>query len=128
MGVMGLPNQEQLQRRLRAARALEGVTLRELASRLDASWKLSERTLRKLESGESEVTERALHPIADALGVPYHWFVTADPLGPWREAEQTGLAAEFERRLLALEARLGQLDVDPPGDPSSTPPRQAARS
>lgn len=128
MGAMGLPNQEQLQRRLRAARTLEGVTLRELASRLDASWKLSERTLRKLESGESEVTERALRPIATALGVPYHWFITDDPLGPWRETERSGLAAEFEQRLAALELRLAALDVDPPGRSPATRRPQAARS
>ena len=50
MPVNGL-SQDTMQRRLRAARALQGVSLKELASRLDPSWKLSERTLRKLEVG-----------------------------------------------------------------------------
>jgi transcriptional regulator with XRE-family HTH domain len=80
----GLPDQRTLQRRLRAARALQDITVRALAERLDPSWKLSERTLRKLETGESEVTERALRPIADALEMPYQWFVTDDPLAPFR--------------------------------------------
>jgi transcriptional regulator with XRE-family HTH domain len=104
----GLPDQRTLQRRLRAARALQDVTLRALAERLDPSWKLSERTLRKLESGESEVTERALQPIAAALEVPYGWFTTDDPFAPWRGAESPALAAEFERRLRALEARVSE--------------------
>jgi len=100
-----LPSQPDLQSRLRAARTLRQVTLKELASRLDASWKLSERTLRKLESGESEITERALRPIADALDVPYQWLIAPDPFAPWH-APSAEVQAEFERRLSALEARI----------------------
>jgi transcriptional regulator with XRE-family HTH domain len=113
-----LPEQTELRSRLRAARTLRQVSLRELAGLLDSSWKLSERTLRKLESGESEITERALRPIAAALDVPFGWFVTDDPLGPWRGPENAELAAEFERRLEALESRLRDL-----GDPPSAPRR-----
>jgi transcriptional regulator with XRE-family HTH domain len=108
MIVSEFPEQTVLRRRLRAARALQDVSIRELASRLDPSWKLSERTLRKLEGGESDITERALRPIADALDVPFGWLTSADPLQPWRTAASPELAAEFERRLAALEARLGE--------------------
>lgn len=101
------PEQAVLQRRLRAARALQDVSLKELASRLDPTWKLSERTLRKLEGGESTITERALRPIADALDVPFGWLTSEDPLQPWRATASPELAAEFERRLAALEAKVG---------------------
>jgi transcriptional regulator with XRE-family HTH domain len=104
----GLPDQRTLQRRLRAARALQDVTLQALAQHLDPSWKLSERTLRKLEGGESPITERSLRPIADALEVPYGWFTADDPFAPWRGAESPEQAAEFERRLRALEARISE--------------------
>lgn len=106
----GLPDQRTLQRRLRAARALQDITVRALAERLDSSWKLSERTLRKLETGESEITERALRPIADALEIPYQWFVTPDPLAPFRGEPSD--AAEFDRRLAALEERISELAPD----------------
>jgi transcriptional regulator with XRE-family HTH domain len=119
-----LPEQTELRSRLRAARTLRQVSLKELADQLDPSWKLSERTLRKLESGESEITERALRPIAAALDVPFGWFVTEDPLGPWRGTENAELAAEFERRLAALESQIRDLATPP-----SAPPRgRAARS
>jgi transcriptional regulator with XRE-family HTH domain len=103
----GTPDQQALQRRLRAALTLQGVTLRALAERLDPSWKLSERTLRKLTSGESDVTERSLRPIADALEVPYEWFTTGDVFAPWRGADPAR-AEEFERRLAALEAQIAE--------------------
>lgn len=118
----GMLDQATLRRRLRAARALQDVSLRELAGRLDPSWKLSERTLRKLESGESEVTERALHAIADALGVPFGWLIAEDPFGPWRTTATPQMAAEFERRLSELEARIER------ESPRSAPPGRGSQS
>jgi transcriptional regulator with XRE-family HTH domain len=113
-----LPEQSELRSRLRAARTLQGVTLKDLAARLDPSWKLSERTLRKLENGESDITERALRPIAEALEVPYQWLIAPDPFGPWRVASPEA-QAEFERRLSALEARIERERLAP--DPRPTP-------
>jgi transcriptional regulator with XRE-family HTH domain len=95
---------------MRAARALQDITVRALAERLDPSWKLSERTLRKLETGESEITERALRPIADALEMPYQWFITPDPLAPFRG--ELSDAEAFESRLAALEERISELAPD----------------
>jgi transcriptional regulator with XRE-family HTH domain len=102
-----VPDQLALRRRLRAARTLQGVTLRELADRIDPVWKLSERSLRKLESGESEITERSLRPIGEALDVPYGWLVAEDPFAPWRMPDPV----ELERRLAGLERAVEALGV-----------------
>lgn len=123
----GLPEQERLRRRLRAVRIMVGLTLRELAEKLDPTWKLSERTLRKLENNESEITERALRPIAEAMDWPYAWFITDDPAAPWRRGvENQELAEEFERRLALLEANLRALGVELPR--SDAPPESEPQS
>jgi transcriptional regulator with XRE-family HTH domain len=126
----GLPEQERLRRRLRAVRIMVGITLTELADRLDPTWKLSERTLRKLENNEAPITERALRPIAEALDWPYAWFLTEDPAAPWRRGvENQELAVEFERRLAALEATLRQAEeASEPDAPRRRAPRSRAGS
>ena len=63
-----------VRRRLKAARALAGLSVKELAERLDPKDNLGERTLRKLESGESVVRPIHLREIARVLGLPYAFF------------------------------------------------------
>ena len=124
----GLPTQDELQRRLRAARALQGVTLAELAARIDPDERLSERTLRKLEAGDAEITRRYLRPIAKALHIPIRWFTDDDPLAPLRGGASPAEAEDFERRLAALEARIAGVTGLSPGGPQATQRGRASDS
>lgn len=73
-----LPEQDELQCRLRAARALRNLTVAQLADRIPASARLGERTLRKLENGESQLTPPVLRELAARLDLPYAWFTVPD--------------------------------------------------
>lgn len=129
-----LPEQETLRRRLRAARLMQRVeSLEELAARIDPTEKLSARTLRKLENRESEITLRALRPIAAALDVPLEWFTTPEPVwAPYRAAP----GEDFEARLRRLESshdELGELvrqylEARTEADASSPRPRSKPRA
>lgn len=102
-----LPEQETLRRRMRAARTLCDITLQDLAARIDPTEKLSERTLRKLEGGESDIHLRQLRPIADALGIPIAWFTIEGPVWEGLESESS---PRFQRQLDRLTARLGEIE------------------
>jgi transcriptional regulator with XRE-family HTH domain len=92
-----LPEQDELRRRLQAGRALRGLTVRQLADLIPPEAKLGERTLRKLESGESQLTPPILRELAARLQLPYSWFAVPD-LG-------TAVGGgTFDERLAALEA------------------------
>src|SRR3954453_20222792 len=75
-----LPPQDELQRRLRAARILGDLTVAQLSERVHPSARLGERMMRKLESGESLFTIKELRELAIALGVPLEWFTLPDPM------------------------------------------------
>jgi transcriptional regulator with XRE-family HTH domain len=91
-----LPEQDELRCRLRAARALRNLTVAQLAERIPASARLGERTLRKLENGESQLTPPVLRELAVRLDLPYAWFTVPD-LGAAIGGET------FDERLAALE-------------------------
>jgi transcriptional regulator with XRE-family HTH domain len=93
-----LPTQDELRRRLRAARALKELTVPELAQRIPPEAKLSLSTLRKIESGERDLNPAVLRELANWLGVPYAWFTVPDV------GLAVGMSDEtFEGRLAALE-------------------------
>lgn len=91
-----LPEQEELRRRLRAARVLRDLTVVQLADLIPASARLGERTLRKLENGETQLTPPILRELAARLQLPYTWFTAPDL------AAAIG-GESFEERLAALE-------------------------
>ena len=134
---MALPPQEELRRRLRAARILADKTITELAARLPAEAELGERTLRKLESGESNLKPQLLRELANALEFPYEWFTVDDIRACLTDdrvdARLVQLERNFTARLAALEERMssGRVDDDGhprSGDPQPTRARRAPRS
>lgn len=98
-------SQEEKRRRLRAARVLRDVSFADLAARIAPENRLSERTLRKIESGEERIREAHLRTIAPALGLPYEWFTVCD-LGA------ALIADEIEARLASVEEALQALNAD----------------
>jgi hypothetical protein len=94
---MALPSQDELRRRLRAARVLSDLTVAELAARIDPDANIGERTLRKLEGGESKLREPALRTLAAAMRFPYEWFtIRSIP-------EAIGGRSDLTARIEALE-------------------------
>lgn len=140
--------QDELRRRLRAARALQGVTIEELAERLPDDAQLGQRTLRKLESGELPLRPQVALLLARALGIPSAWFRLpslieylnrAEQLADERMAQRDLEIAErfreteenFNERLAALEREIGlraSTEADDSSSPSAaSPPRARAR-
>lgn len=102
-----LPSQEELRRRIRAARILRGfATMEELAAVIPPESKLGERTLRKLEYGENTITPPILRELCVALDVGYDWFTVADPLRAVSEPD-TSVAQRLDEHA-GLLARLDQ--------------------
>lgn len=64
---------EDLSRRLRAARALSGLTMEELAATFDEAG-LGYKTLGRIERGERELRRMEVAILAEALNVPPAWF------------------------------------------------------
>lgn len=94
-----LPEQDELRRRLRAARALRDLSVVDLAKLMPPDAKLSLSTLRKIESGERKLDVAVLRELAARIEVPFAWFTVPDL------AQAVGLGNEsFEDRLAALEA------------------------
>jgi transcriptional regulator with XRE-family HTH domain len=96
---------------------------------------MGERVIRKLENGEQRLKPQTLRELANALGFPYSWFtvddirkhLTPDAVDP-RFAQ---FELDFNRRLRALEERLGPPDPNGDGDQpseSDLPPKRARRS
>jgi transcriptional regulator with XRE-family HTH domain len=112
-----LPDQDELRRRLRAARALKDLSVVDLAKLMPSDAKLSLSTLRKVESGERKLDVALLRELAARIGVPFAWFTVPD----------VGLAVlgagsdSLEDRVLAVEAAQAALArdlrrlADPPG-------------
>lgn len=134
MARIDLPPPDELRRRIRAARALAGIDdLAELARRVHPSSRLSERTLRKLETGESEPTVPQLRELASALDVSFEWFThpdlgrapaEADPSIADRFALIEGRMAKWER--IAEDSRrfleAGMAILEAPETLRSSPP------
>jgi transcriptional regulator with XRE-family HTH domain len=112
-----LPDQDELRRRLRAARALKDLSVVDLSKLMPSDAKLSLSTLRKVESGERKLDVALLRELASRIGVPYAWFTVPD-------VGQAVLGAgsdSLEDRVLAVEAAQAALARDlrrlaaPPG-------------
>lgn len=129
-----LPPQDELRRRLRAGRVLADLTVVELADRVDPEAGLGERTLRKLESGETQLRTPILRELAVALGLPFAWFQVesiADQFTPGDEwfareiAELRARQASFERELRAVDSNGGARPKS--SAPSPEPGRRSPR-
>jgi transcriptional regulator with XRE-family HTH domain len=129
---MPLPPQDELRRRLRAARLLADMTIVELAQRLPAEAQLGERVLRKLENGETMLKPQILRELANALAFPYEWFTVADlrdSLVPNRVDERlVRLERDFTQRLAELEKRIASADGESAQSDSAARRRRAPRS
>lgn len=115
--------QAELRRRLRAARVICDLKIDELARRIDPDSALGERTLRKLESGETKLRPPILRELAVAMGIPYFYFECEDVWEQFRPNEPD----EWTRRLRDVEARLediarGRANGDGDGDAQPTTP------
>lgn len=121
-----LPPQDDLRRRLRAARVLQDLTIADLCERIHPSARIGERTLRKLESGETLLTIKELRELALALGIPLEWFTLPDPMQ--RIAGESADPASLAARMTALEHAIGEvvaatgLEVAVPFPASPPPP------
>jgi transcriptional regulator with XRE-family HTH domain len=76
--VQSLPEQEDLRRRLKAARAIRDLTVAQLAELIPPEAKLSAKTLYKLEGGETLITLPILRELSARLGIPLAWFTVPD--------------------------------------------------
>lgn len=118
-----LPDQEELRRRLRAARALRGLHVTDVAALMPDSAKLSLSTLRKIEAGERKLDATVLRELAARIGVPYVWFTVPD-VG---QAVAGAGGETFEDRLAALEVAQAQLVTElragPRGGARRVPPK-----
>lgn len=114
-----LPEQEDLRRRLKAARALRDLTVGQLAELIPPEAKLSEKTLYKLEGGQTQITLPILREVAARLGIPIAWFTVPDlpkALEPEAAADRLAyLEAEMARVWLAMRHHGGIRSV-PPGE------------
>jgi transcriptional regulator with XRE-family HTH domain len=122
-----LPPQDELQRRLRAARILRDLTVVQLSEQVHPSARLGERTLRKLESGESIFTIKELRELAIALAVPLEWFTLPDPMQ--RIAGESADPASLMARMTSLEQAIaGVLEatgLEGSAPSPASPPRPA---
>lgn len=127
-----LPDEE-LRRRLRAARALVGVTVEELAERL-ATEGLSAKTIGNVERGTRTIRPMELREIAAALGVSYEFFtVPLDRLaGPASDGVgeiiarldriEDALLIQREETALSGSAMMRRLRDDPAALPARPEP------
>jgi hypothetical protein len=112
-------DQEQLRRRMRAARALAGYkVMSDLAAAIPKDSQLGERKLRALESGEDPLRPPAMREIAAACGLPYEFFTTDlqalfAGLGPHQLLENR--VNSLEAALAAVSARLDAIAKDVTG-------------
>lgn len=119
-------------RRIRAALALSGLTIEELAARIDQRG-LGARTLRKLqdETDEREARPMELQAIAAATGIPYVFFTIPfayldDMVARWQasyEAEPaTDRLDQIVERLERVEAALEAAATTRPADAAPAQP------
>lgn len=75
MRLVDLPPQDELRRRIKAARQLAGYTsTAELGAAIGEAARLGDRTLRKLEAGERDIVHPHLRVIAEACRLPIEFF------------------------------------------------------
>jgi transcriptional regulator with XRE-family HTH domain len=103
----------------------------DLASQVHSTSRLSERTLRKLEIGESNPTVPQLREIAATCGVAFEWFThpdlrrapaDADPEIGERLAALEARMAGWDRRLSEMVHELGHAATERPETVRTTPP------
>lgn len=123
---MAMPSQEELRRRLRAARVLLDVTIEGLAAALPPEAQLGERTLRKLENGETLLKPQICRELAGALRIPYEWFTVADIpaclVDDRTDARIVQLERDFSSRLADVERRIA---ADAPAPASGAAPQRS---
>lgn len=110
-----LPPQDELRRRLRAARVLRDLNVAELAALVDPEAGLGERTLRKLESGETQIRPQVLMLLSVALDFPYGWFEVEQIEAQFKPGAQFMPSADWTARVERLEARLATYEQGRPG-------------
>lgn len=115
-----LPSQEELRRRMKAARALCDLTVAQLAELMPPEARLSEKTLYKLEGGQTQITLPILRELAVRLGVPLEWFTVPDLRRALGALGEGGI-----ERLAALEAELARVWLAMPHH--GTAPKPPAR-
>lgn len=110
-----------MRRRVKAARALAGISVKELAQRIGQDG-LGERTLRSLEGDAGRAWRpMELQAVAQACGLPYEFFTV--------DFQQLTLNGRVGQRLDALEAELRQLAAERPApEPPGELGRRAAGS
>src|SRR5262245_40130972 len=69
-----VPPQDELMRRMRAARVLRDLTFQQLAELIPDEAEMGERVLRRLEGGEARIKPQHLVMIATAVRLPGIWF------------------------------------------------------
>ena len=137
---------QELRLRLRAARVLMDLTVKDLAELVDPDDRLGERTLRKFEVGETALRPAILRALAAAMQIPYEWFTVASIWDVFKlRAELIELAAgeiatqdaapgmSFNERVEALEAKVsgppledGGPDADGDHEPNPEAAQQAS--
>lgn len=104
---------EETRRRVKAARALAGISVKDLAERIGQKG-LGERTLRELEGDAGRAWRpMELQAVAQACELPYEFFTV--------DFSQLSLSARTDTRLDALEAEVRRLAAErpapgPPGE------------
>jgi len=63
---------------MKAARAIRDLTITELAQLIPREAKLSEKTLYKLEGGQTQITLPILRELCARLAIPIRWFTVPD--------------------------------------------------
>jgi transcriptional regulator with XRE-family HTH domain len=118
--VESLPDQEDLRRRLKAARAIRDLTVAQLAALIPPEAKLSQKTLHKLEGGENQLTLPILRELAARLAIPIEWFTVPDlprALAPDAPADRlAALEAEMAQVWRAVQGGASPIRGVPPGD------------
>jgi transcriptional regulator with XRE-family HTH domain len=105
---------EEIRRRVKAARALAGISVKELAERINQEG-LGERTLRALEGDAGRAWRpMELQAVAQACGLPYEFFTVDFSSVFDRELRVDDRLDELERRLRRLEGV--QAAPAPPGE------------
>lgn len=122
-------DQETLRRRLRAARILADVTVEQLAERVTPGSRLSQRTLHKLEQGDTPLTAPIMRELAAALDLPYAWFTVDSIAQALAEPELHEQVSELQAAMAELregQERLWSMAREgPPGSGQYTPPSEA---
>lgn len=111
--MQSLPEQEELRRRIKAARAIRDVTVAQLAQLIPPEAKLSEKTLYKLEGGQSQITLPILREICARLLIPLAWFTVPDLPQALEPDPADDRVARLEAELALLWKTMGQPGIRP---------------